>query len=125
MDPSTREILKREFETDIKVLVEQFQASIRRVQLREKDHTKVATIAVTRNKVDDACMVLHMDPPEWKGGQVVVDMGKARSQKKLLARSYHSDLKGSDPVLHDKFLAVIEAFQILETYSKQEIVPKP
>lgn len=128
MDSSTREILKREFETDLKVLIEQFQSKIHNAQKREKGQREVALVALTRSKILDACTTLHMDPPAV-GGQV--DMDKARKQKKLLARAYHPDSNGGDSTTQEKYIAVMQAFQVLETYSKQtnaaqlHVVPQP
>jgi len=116
LDPSTVELLKRGFETDLKVATEQFLANVRRAQAREKTHAEVALIAITRNKILEACTTLHMDPPSV--GKPV-DLEKARRQKKSLARVYHPDANGGDESLRSKYIAVIDAFQILEAYSEQ------
>lgn len=116
LDPSTVELLKRGFETDLKVATEQFLANVRRVQAREKSHAEVALIAITRNKILEACTTLHMDPPSV--GKPV-DLEKARRQKKVLARAYHPDANGGDESLRSKYIAVMDAFQILEAYTEQ------
>lgn len=116
IDASTRELLKRGFETDVKVLIDQFLAVVRREQSRGKEQVALLTVAITRGNVLDACETLHMDPPQADGR---VDLDKARRQKKLLARAYHPDSNGGDETTQGKYIAVIQAFQTLETYSKQ------
>lgn len=114
VDASNREILKRDFEIDIKVVIDQFLSNARRVQLREKKNIDI--VALSRNKVLESCEILHMDPPARVGGPV--DMEKARIQKKQLARSYHPDSNGGDQSMKEQYQEVIQAFQTLEAYSK-------
>lgn len=122
LDPSSSELLVRDFETDLKVLVEQFRSSIRNVQRRNEKTVVAVATAVSKKRLSEACATLHMDPPTHNGQQV--DMDKARKQKKALARSYHPDANGGDETLREKYLEVIEAYQTIEAYSKQlHIVP--
>jgi len=116
LDSSTRELLKRGFETDMKIVIDQFLSSIYREQKKAKAQTAVVATAVTRQKVLHACEALHMDPPSINQP---VDMEKARRQKKLLARAYHPDSNGGDNTTQDKYIAVIEAFETLEAFSEQ------
>lgn len=116
IDASSKELLKREFETDMKVLIDQFLATVRREQGKGKAQAELVATAISRNKVLAACGTLHMDPPR---ANCDVDMDKARRQKKLLARAYHPDSNGGDETTQGKYIAVIQAFQTLETYSEQ------
>lgn len=122
LDSSTRELLKRSFETDMKIVIDQFLSSIYREQKKAKAQTAIVATAVTRQKVLHACEALHMDPPSV--GQPV-DMEKARRQKKLLARAYHPDSNGGDNTTQDKYIAVIEAFETLEAFSEQSNAGNP
>lgn len=122
LDSSTRELLKRSFETDMKIAIDQFLSSIYREQKKAKAQTAIVATAVTRQKVLHACEALHMDPPSV--GQPV-DMEKARRQKKLLARAYHPDSNGGDSTTQDKYIAVIEAFETLEAFSEQSNAGNP
>lgn len=122
LDSSTRELLKRGFETDMKIVIDQFLSSIYREQKKAKAQTAIVATAVTRQKVLHACEALHMDPPSV--GQPV-DMEKARRQKKLLARAYHPDSNGGDNTTQGKYIAVIEAFETLEAFSEQPNADNP
>jgi len=116
IDASTKELLKKGFETDVKVLVDQFLSVVRREQSKGKERVALLTVAITRGNVLDACEALHMDPPQADGR---VDLEKARRQKRLLARAYHPDSNGGDETMQGKYVVVIQAFQTLETYSEQ------
>ena len=116
IDPSDLTILTKEFKTDLKIITSHFQSKIQRAVERNSSTKKAAPVAVDRKSLIRACITLHMDPP--KDG-APVDMVKVSKQKRVLARTYHPDTTGGDEVLNEKYLAVMEAFDVLEAYSKQ------
>jgi hypothetical protein len=116
LEPATKELLIRGFETDSKVLVEEFLVRLYGAQRKSKASSEVVSMSVTRHKVLDACHALHMDPPSVG---IAVDLEKARRQKKLLARAYHPDSHGGDETTKAKYMEVIEAYQTLEAYAVQ------
>jgi hypothetical protein len=117
LDPGSAAILLKEFRTELKVLADQFQMKLRREAERTAFSLPTRSGSVTFKEVVRACELLHMDPP-IKSGEAV-DLSKAARQKRVLARNYHPDAAGDSPVLAEKYLIVMEAYETLEAYSKQ------
>jgi hypothetical protein len=71
-------------------------------------------VEIGRRQVVSACRILHVDPP--RPGQLP-DMRKARTAKRLLARSYHPDANRGDEAMRQLYESVIDAYVVIETYA--------
>lgn len=115
-DPLKAEVLWRAFEKDFRILLDDFQRRLSRVEQEAREGVEAARKQVTRVKLLDACNALHMDPPRL--GEPV-DLKMAAQQKKRLVRLYHPDAHGGDESTRPEYEAVLAAFDSVESYNQQ------
>lgn len=108
--------LKREFEVDLKLLIDNWQSKLARVRA-----TKRAVQKIEHQQIVDACDTLVMDPPDV--GKPV-DLRIARRQQRRLGKLYHPDVCGNES-LRPKYEAVNQAYTVLETYNESLAVGPP
>ncbi len=107
IDQGIVEKLWRDFEVDLKVLLDHFQHKLDRTK-RDDAHRKQA---VTRSQVIQACHTLHMEPPP---GKIDAEFKKrAKRNYHKLAAVYHPDKSGTQDT-RGLFDSVRAAYQILE-----------
>lgn len=114
-DPIVAEQLWREFERDLKVLVDEMAHKLYRVtQTQKKDNE--AKLLIKAHKMREACALLAIDPP--RRGKAV-DLKLANKHKRKLLALYHPDSHGGNDHMRSQFEAVSKAYQILEQYNEQ------
>jgi len=100
-------------QAEIRVVLADF---VRRIKTKKNSPTLAEII--TRSKLAGACQVLHVDPPkseDYRGGRW---HGRTKRLFKELAASFHEDRVGSGS--RDQFLAVMEAWRVVEAYMDQK-----
>lgn len=115
-DPVVADKLYREFERDLKVLLEEYQSKLYRHRRSEKRQRRTIAL-MSFDAVKAACETLGIESPE-RGVQV--DIEQARQKKKKLARVYHPDANGGGNAgTNARYQEAIEAFAVLEEYNQQ------
>ena len=108
VDPGMIEKTYREFEGELRVILEHYQHKLDRMRRTSESQRR----GMNRGKIIQACHVLHLDPP--LGGRISEDFKKkAKKQYKTLAAKYHPDSSGTDDT-REMYESVVEAYQILE-----------
>lgn len=100
------------FETDLKVLFEEFE---NRVHDSRRKQAKVEQF-IERRGLTNACRVLHLDPPK------VVDVTFVKLAKrnfKGLARQYHTDVSGTSST-QAAFDAVMKAWRVIQAFAEKK-----
>jgi hypothetical protein len=100
-------------EAEIRVVLAEFLGRI----TRKKKNPTLAEV-ITRSKLAGACQILHVDPPksdDYRGGRWY---GRTKKLFKELAASFHEDRVGSGS--RDQFLAVMEAWRVVEAFMDQK-----
>lgn len=102
--------LYKEFEMDLKVLIDAMQNKITRLSKQDG-----GILEVHRKHVTEACRTLSMDPPK---PNKPVDLTQARKLQRKLARHYHPDTNGGDASLSSLYQQVMKAYETLEEYNE-------
>ena len=115
-DATTAEMLYRDFERDLKILLEELQLRVNRAAKTVKANSSVILHSVSWSRTQEACAILAIALPQ-RGGPV--DMKLAKAQKWRLARAYHPDSNGGveNETTRSKLKAVLDAFDYLEKYN--------
>lgn len=112
-DPLLAENLWREFETDLKSLVDQMAHKLSRVAKQAQEDTLLRK-DLSPGKIRQACTMLSMDPP--RPGKPA-DLKVAKKQKQRLVKLYHPDINQGNEALRPQYEAVLDAYLTLETYN--------
>lgn len=110
--PIVGEQLYKDFERDLKVLLEAFQHKAYRVIKQERTG---GLTEVHRRQVIESCRTLSIEPP--KPGYPV-DLERARKMQRKLAGLYHPDQHKGDESMRGLYQSVMEAFGALEQYNE-------
>jgi hypothetical protein len=114
IDPVLAERLYRDFEADLRVVLDEFGGKVSRARQYEKSAASIAT-DVPRRQVVEASRLLGVDPP--KAGKPV-DLVSAKKHQKRLAREYHPDTHGGSEHTRAQYEAVIAAYLTLQKYNE-------
>ena len=114
--PVVAERMLKEFEVDLKVLLESFSV---RLSKASKEERLGVVEDISRKRVMEACRVLTMDPP--KPGKPV-DLKVAFKLRGRLGQHYHADKhQNASPEVQrsmaDMYQSVMEAYPVLEQYN--------
>lgn len=110
--PIIADKLYKEFEVELKSLLEHFGTKLSRMSKEER--TGVFT-EIHRKRLIDACRRLSMDPP--KPGKPV-DGGLARTQWKRLVKLYHPDKHGGSEHTRIAYEDVNAAYAAIQQYNE-------
>jgi hypothetical protein len=97
---------------EIDVLQRGLTLAVKRIAETVKSDT-VAGVMVSTRKVNQAFRTLNLEPP-GRGDEI--DMDLVRQHKRRLARQYHPDTHGGKTDTVEKYEAVIEAFDVIESW---------
>ena len=103
----------RALETDLRVVIDDFQARLSRLRKEQRE----ALAPIKRARLRNACQTLHLDPPTKNSP---LNMAKVRKQKRVLARAYHPDAHGGDESMRAQYDAVLEAYRIIEQWQNEQ-----
>lgn len=103
----------RRLETDLKVVVEQFEVRVRALHRREPLH-----LVLNRRQVKSLCEILLLDPP--KNMQAISEAWKAKAKRQFrtLARQCHPDTHGGSETLRARYEAVVAAWEKLRSLTE-------
>lgn len=105
-----QEVVAR-FETDLKILLEDLGE---RIHERRRETNAVEKI-IRRRDFDEACQVLHLDPPR-KTDTAFEKIAKRNFKE--LARQYHTDVSGTDTKA--AFDAVMKAWKTVQAFIERD-----
>ena len=113
LDDAQRVKLSQELDVEVDMLFKRFQNLIYR-------SVRSPRTEMRRQSFINACRVLNVRPP--RPGKTIDDKTKRVAQRHYrdLVRNYHPDLRGGDETLRSRFEAVVEAWNIFETFAKNE-----
>ena len=100
----------RLLEMDLKIAFDTFA---NRVQYMTRQTP--LSVVVQRRRLNDACRVLHVDPPHKITAVPKRFFTHAQKQFRSLARAYHPDTNGTD-VTRPQFEAVMEAWNVIRQF---------
>ena len=109
VDEDLREPLKREFENEIKIVMEEFRGKVGTAAARRADLNK-RSMASVRRRLNESFEILRLTPP--KKGQPI-NIKKVKKQKHKMSRLYHPDHVGDDS-MREHYEEVVEAATFIE-----------